>query len=370
MARMGFDSSSIANELADPADPADPDRPAAPAAPTGPAAAPLPRGPSPRFSVLIPLYNKAAYIRGALQSVMAQTFADFEVVVVDDGSTDGGANIVESFRDPRVRLVRQANAGVSVARNTAIEQARGDWVVFLDADDWQHPCFLASLQTVQQQHPDVHCVATRYVEFRDEGGAAPAGWDLPAGPPPVERIDDLAARWMRGASLFTGSVAVRRALLRDMQPCFRPGESFGEDLELWFRISERTPIALATVPLVGYRTHVHGSLTRRDDARGLPPWVDRMRQRVTAPGFDGERRRSALVLIAQFRVGLARDALAAGRRAQALGLLLQAHHAVGSRRWWFTAFMACWPADWADGYLQHGPRPAGVACPLANLQPS
>ncbi|WP_156385584.1 glycosyltransferase family 2 protein [Ramlibacter sp. Leaf400] len=361
---MGFDSSSIANELADPADP---DRPPAPA---GSAAAPLPRGPSPRFSVLIPLYNKAAYIRGALQSVMAQTFADFEVVVVDDGSTDGGADIVESFRDPRVRLLRQANAGVSVARNTAIEQARGEWVVFLDADDWQHPRFLAALEALQQLHPEVHCVATRYVEFRDEGGVPPVCWELPAGPAPVERIDDLAARWMRGASLFTGSVAVRRSLLREMQPCFRPGESFGEDLELWFRLSERTPIALATVPLVGYRTHVHGSLTRRDDARGLPPWVDRMRQRVTAPGFDAARRRSALALIAQFRLSLARDALAAGRRTRAMGLLVQAHHAVGSRRWWFTAFMACWPAEWAGGYLQSGPRPAGVARPLANLQPS
>lgn len=361
MAGMGSDSSSFANDLADL------DRPAAPTHRTAPLA---PRRRSPRFSVLIPLYNKAAYIRGALRSVLAQTLADFEVVVVDDGSTDGGADIVESFRDPRVRLVRQANAGVSVARNTAIDQACGDWVVFLDADDWQHPGFLAALEALQEQHPEFHCVATRYVEFRDEGGAAPVCWDLPPGPATVERIDDLAARWMRGASLFTGSVAVRRSLLREMQPCFCPGESFGEDLELWFRISERTPIALAAVPLAGYRTHVQGSLTRRDDARGLPPWVDRMRQRVTAPGFDAARRRCALALIAQFRLGLARDALAAGRRAEAMGLLVQARDAVGSRRWWFTAFMVSWPADWAGEYLQRGLRPAGAAHPLANLQPS
>jgi glycosyltransferase involved in cell wall biosynthesis len=296
-----------------------------------------------RFSVVVPLYNKAAYVRGALQSVLDQTLPDLEVVVVDDGSTDGGAEIVEAFGDPRIRLVRQANAGVSVARNTAIEHARGEWVVFLDADDWQHPRFLASLQAVQHTFPESDFVATRYVAFADNGGAAPDCWHLPSGRPDMELIDDLAARWMRGPTFFTGSVAVRRSLLERMQPCFRPGESYGEDLELWFRLSEQTPIALASVPLAGYRTDVSASLTRRHRSRELPPWVERMRERVNAPGFDRDRRRNALALIAQFRLSMAREALAQGQRRRALALLSRAHHAIGSRRWWFTALLMLAP---------------------------
>ncbi len=88
-----------------------------------------------RFSVVIPLHDKAAYIGCTLQSVLAQDCTDFEVVVVDDGSRDEGPQIVARCADARVRLLRQANAGVAVARNRGIDAAQGQWVCFLDADD-------------------------------------------------------------------------------------------------------------------------------------------------------------------------------------------------------------------------------------------
>ncbi|RYY49747.1 MAG: glycosyltransferase family 2 protein, partial [Comamonadaceae bacterium] len=110
---------------------------------------------SPRFSIIVPLHNKAPYIGVTLASALAQDWQDFEVIVVDDGSTDEGAAIVAAIPDPRIRLVCQANAGVSVTRNRAIDLARGEWTVFLDADDWQHPAYLAQLVATQQAHPDV-----------------------------------------------------------------------------------------------------------------------------------------------------------------------------------------------------------------------
>lgn len=87
------------------------------------------------ISVVIPLYNKEASITQSLGSVLSQSFQNFEVVIVDDGSTDGSVSIVESMTDPRIRLIKQENGGPSKARNTGVKNARGEWIVFLDADD-------------------------------------------------------------------------------------------------------------------------------------------------------------------------------------------------------------------------------------------
>ena len=87
------------------------------------------------ISVIIPLYNKEKSVAKSLQSVLSQSYKDFEVVVVDDGSTDASASIVESMSDSRVRLIRQENGGPSKARNTGVKNAKGEWIIFLDADD-------------------------------------------------------------------------------------------------------------------------------------------------------------------------------------------------------------------------------------------
>lgn len=87
------------------------------------------------ISVVIPLYNKEPIIKKTLNSVLSQDYSDFEVVVVDDGSTDNSVAIVESIAGPRIRLIKQENGGPSKARNTGVKNAKGDWIVFLDADD-------------------------------------------------------------------------------------------------------------------------------------------------------------------------------------------------------------------------------------------
>ena len=91
------------------------------------------------ISVVIPLYNKEEQIADTLQSIFAQTFQDFEIVIVDDGSTDNSVEEVEKFDDSRIRLIHQTNAGVSAARNRGIEEARGELIAFLDADDEWKP---------------------------------------------------------------------------------------------------------------------------------------------------------------------------------------------------------------------------------------
>src|SRR5262245_50985738 len=93
-------------------------------------------------SVIIPLYNKATTVERTLASIDAQTIRDFEVIVVDDGSTDGSADLIAAWPEPRIRLIRQENAGPGAARNKGLAEANGRYVAFLDADDEWLPEFL------------------------------------------------------------------------------------------------------------------------------------------------------------------------------------------------------------------------------------
>ena len=105
------------------------------------------------ISVVIPLYNKASHIAKTLECVLAQTYADYEIVVVNDGSTDNSAEIVRSFSDPRVRLIDQPNGGVSSARNRGTQEATGEYVAYLDADDEWEPDYLATQMSLVEKYP-------------------------------------------------------------------------------------------------------------------------------------------------------------------------------------------------------------------------
>ncbi|NIA10441.1 MAG: glycosyltransferase, partial [Nitrospiraceae bacterium] len=116
----------------------------------------------PKVSAVIPLYNKAPYIQRALRSVLAQIFQDFEIIVIDDGSTDDGAQIVKSIPDKRIRLIQQENAGVSAARNRGIKEAKGDLIAFLDADDAWKSEFLETILRLKKKFPEAGAYATAY----------------------------------------------------------------------------------------------------------------------------------------------------------------------------------------------------------------
>ena len=120
----------------------------------------------PKVTVIIPLYNKAAYVKRALDSLIAQTFADYELLVIDDGSTDGGGAIVARCGDARVRLIRQDTAGPAHARNRGIDEASGELVAFLDADDEWMPRYLEhSLAALESAGPEVACVSSGYLLY-------------------------------------------------------------------------------------------------------------------------------------------------------------------------------------------------------------
>lgn len=123
---------------------------------------------SPRFSVVIPAFNAAATLARAIESVLAQSWAAHEIIVVDDGSGDATAAIARGFGE-RVRLIQQANGGVSVARNTGAAAASGDWLAFLDADDWYAPDRIGRHAEWIAEDPALDCLTGDY-EYRDAAG--------------------------------------------------------------------------------------------------------------------------------------------------------------------------------------------------------
>lgn len=125
------------------------------------------------ISVIIPLYNKERQIRATLESVLRQSYTDYEIVVVDDGSTDGSATAVESVQDARLRLIRQENGGVSAARNRGIREARGEYLAFLDADDLWEPDFLKTLHQLSVLYPDCSVYACNYDFVSPDGTHRP-----------------------------------------------------------------------------------------------------------------------------------------------------------------------------------------------------
>ena len=113
------------------------------------------------ISGVIPLYNKAHTIVNTLSTVINQTFKDFEVIIVNDGSTDNGVEVIKSnFNDTRIRIINQENAGVSAARNRGVKEAQGDWIAFLDGDDEWHPKYLSIVRQTILENPNAGMICT------------------------------------------------------------------------------------------------------------------------------------------------------------------------------------------------------------------
>lgn len=216
-----------------------------------------------KFSVVIPLYNKEALIGRTLESVLAQSYRDFEIVVVDDGSRDGSADVVKSFADPRIRLIHKENAGVSAARNRGIAEARGEFIALLDGDDIWKPDYLSTVANLIKRYPQCDVFATGY-EFVDEfDRISPIIIrDLP-----FEGKDGLLDNYFHVAStshppLWTSIVTARKSALEAVGG-FPVGVTSGEDLLTWARLACRYQIAYSTRVEAQYFTPTTG-ITREE----------------------------------------------------------------------------------------------------------
>lgn len=203
-----------------------------------------------RFSVIIPLYNKAPYAEKSVRSVLAQTFTDYELIIVDDGSTDGSSDVVKAVLEGTLAVVTsQPNQGVSAARNNGIAMAKGDYICFLDADDWWSPAFLEEMDAFINGFPEAGIYGVNYYYVKN--GRSQSRIDIPTG-----YIDYFAeyARIMQ-MPITSISVAIPRGVFEEVG-YFRPELKLGEDFDLWLRIAFKHKVAFLNSRLAYYNQDV------------------------------------------------------------------------------------------------------------------
>ena len=219
------------------------------------------------FSIIIPLYNKAPYIRKALETVLAQTYQEYECIVMDDGSTDGSVEVVQCVMrnaecvmhnaqcelGKKIRLLSQPNQGVAVARNNAAKEAKGEYLCFLDADDWWEPTFLEEMARHIARYPDAGLYAMNYVYYKP--GKTHVALDMPTG------YVDYPQAYLQSTAMpvWTGAVAMPRYVFETMGG-FPAGVRLGEDFLLWAKTAMRYPVAFLNKPLAYYNNDVPATL--------------------------------------------------------------------------------------------------------------
>ncbi len=202
-----------------------------------------------RFSVIVPLYNKGPYLSKALASVIAQTFRDFELIVVDDGSTDDSFQVAQSVlktADVKHQLIHQENSGVSTARNNGVLAASGDYICFLDADDWWAPSFLESMDWLILEYPDAGIYGTNYYVVKNGRQricvtTAQTGY--------INYCRTYAEKLQM--PLWTGAVSIPRPVFCETGG-FKPHLKLGEDFDLWIRIALSHKVTFLDEPLSYY----------------------------------------------------------------------------------------------------------------------
>lgn len=202
-----------------------------------------------RYSIIIPLFNKAPYVTKALESVFAQTCQDYELIVIDDGSSDNSYELAKELLEKsgiEFQLIHQQNTGVSTTRNYGVSLAHGDFICFLDADDWWAPTFLEKMSWFILEFPDAGIYGTNYYYVKNGRQrvcvtTAETGY--------INYCKVYAEKLQM--PLWTGAVCILKTIFLEFGG-FNPKLKLGEDFDLWIRISLKYKVAFLNEPLAYY----------------------------------------------------------------------------------------------------------------------
>lgn len=271
-----------------------------------------------RVSVVLTVYNAAWCVERALESVLAQTEPPLEVLVCDDGSTDGTPDLVERRFAGRVCTLRLPHQNASATRRTGVERSHGDWVAFLDADDTWHPEKLARQRAWRERHPEVRFFGSdgRYVS---DTAVQRDSWLSGYFDPVHDMTGDLLPFLTQRCFLLMSSMLVARDAY-DAVGGLDPAIIYSHDYDLWLRMAARFPGGVMEDVLVDYFTGP-GTLSRAFEARSRDDWSLMRRLAAGDPPAAGEVRRAARERAAALALDLAIAAWRGGREAEARELL-------------------------------------------------
>ncbi|MDE2058362.1 MAG: glycosyltransferase family 2 protein [candidate division NC10 bacterium] len=216
-------------------------------------------GTSPRVTVLIPVHNREQHVAAAIESILAQSFTDFELLLIDDGSTDGSVGIMRSYTaDPRVRLACNAhNLGIPRTRNRGIDLARGEYIAMLDSDDWAYPTRLEKQVAFLDRHSDFAVVGAWATEMDENGRSLRRVKILPVLP------GELQSRLLFTSCHHHSSIMARTAVLQEYR--YREQNAVCEDVDLFVRLARK--YKLGNLPTILLRRRVHASGITREKAQ-------------------------------------------------------------------------------------------------------
>ncbi len=199
---------------------------------------------TPYFSVVISLYNKETHIQSTIESVLAQTFTDFEIIVVNDGSTDGGEAVVKSIDDARIVYYSQENQGVSAARNFGIAKAKATLIAFLDADDYWYPNHLETLKALCEKFPGCGLYATAYEKSYFNTFTVKARFnELPDNFTGI--VTDYFKHSIIDAIAWTSATAIPKTIF-ESHDMFDNNLKSGQDTDMWIRIAIKENVAFSS----------------------------------------------------------------------------------------------------------------------------
>ncbi|WP_309641388.1 glycosyltransferase family A protein [Flavobacterium sp.] len=202
----------------------------------------------PQFSVIIPVYNKENFIENTLKSVLQQSFTDFELILVNDGSTDLSEAKIKTFTDSRIRYYSKENGGVSTARNLGIELATASYITFLDADDYWYPNFLNTINIAIQRFPD-HKIFSAAIEVETPKKVFPAQYSIPR-KNEYEVVDYFDASMK--TTIICTSCAVFHKNVFEKMGVFDTQIRSGQDTDMWIRIGLVYPVVFSWKILARY----------------------------------------------------------------------------------------------------------------------
>lgn len=261
---------------------------------------------NPFFTVIIPTYNRAQLIRRPIESVLRQTFLSWELIIVDDGSTDDTEKVVRSFSDSRIRYIFQKNQERSAARNTGIQNSAGRYICFIDSDDYYFPQHLESFH--KKIEAEKFPVAVFYCDTVEDND----GKMIRAATPMIHARNNV--EWVVQMTLGTPRTCTHHSILEKHR--FNPSVTVGEDVDLWVRALKEYPVIYNNDCTVAFVSHA-GRTVDISSEQGIKAHVSLMKKIISedTDGYISRTVRRAILSNGWFRMG--QHYVFSGKRAKA-----------------------------------------------------